>query len=432
MTTIQDIDAYEILDSRGLPTVEAVVRLKSGHIGRGLVPSGASTGSKEALELRDGGTAFLGKGVKTAVQNILTKIKPALLGKSILEQPQLDASMLELDGTPNKAKLGANAILAVSMACARAGSEYTNQPLFAYLQHLYSTDLFQGDLSLPVPMMNIINGGAHADNSLDIQEFMIVPLGASSFYDTMRYGAEVIAKLKNKLKKLNLNTNVGDEGGFAPDLKTNEQAIELILAAINEAGFTPGKDVAIALDIAANELYQDGKYVLKAENKHMTNVEFTDFIGSWLDKYPIISIEDAFSENDWQGWEMLTKQFGHKLQIVGDDLFVTNKDLLTQGIKTKAANAILIKMNQIGTLTETFATIRLAKQSNFNTIISHRSGETEDTMIADLAVAVNAKQIKTGSLCRSERTAKYNQLLRIEHSLFRKTSFAGKSAFNIG
>ena len=430
MSTIKDIQAYEILDSRGSLTVEAKVILESGHVGYGLVPSGASTGNKEAVELRD--PVPLGGGVREAIYNIYHKIKPALLGVSTLEQELIDTIMLDLDGTANKSKLGANAILAVSMACAKAGSSYSQQPLHAYLQHLYAPNSLPVEISLPMPMFNIINGGVHANNCLDIQEFMIVPVGSKNFYEAMRFGLEVFSTLKTRLEKLGLNTSVGDEGGFAPDLKTNQQAIELILAAINEAGLTPGKDVAIALDVAANELYKDGKYVLKAGNKIMESTDFIDYLGSCLNKYPIVSIEDALHEDDWLGWENFTKNFGNKLQIVGDDLFVTNTALLSKGIQNKAANAILIKMNQIGTLSETFATVRLAKKNNFKTIISHRSGETEDTLIADLAVGLNAQQIKAGSLCRAERTAKYNQLLRIEHVLHDKIKFAGESVFPIG
>lgn len=426
MSSIKNIIAREILDSRGNPTIEAQVFLASGAIGLGVVPSGASTGSKEALELRDGGARYNGKGVLRAIEHVHGEIKQALLGKEAHDQASIDNILIALDNTENKTRLGANAILAASLAAAHASANEQHKPLY---QHLHECFNYGNPLSVPVPMMNIINGGSHADNNVDIQEFMIVPYGAPNFKEALRYGAEVFHALKKQLNAKGLNTAVGDEGGFAPNLPSNEAALNIILEAIEKTGLKTGHDIGLSLDVASSEFYQDGKYQLKSENKSLTNIEFVDYLCAWANKYPIISIEDGLAENDWQGWELLTKKIGHKIQLVGDDLFVTNTKILQEGINKKIANAILIKINQIGTLTETFAAIKMAKAADYACIISHRSGETEDTTIADLAVATDAKQIKTGSLCRSDRVAKYNQLLRIEEALGSKAIYAGKSAY---
>lgn len=423
MSVISLIRGREILDSRGNPTVEAEVHLSSGIFAHACVPSGASKGQHEALELRDNDNKrFLGKGVLRAITNINTEIQEALLGMDPRIQDEIDNRMIDLDGTVNKSRLGANAMLAVSLAVAKAAALDDGMPLYRYLGD-------DGPFLMPVPLMNIINGGAHADNNLDMQEFMIVPAGATNFAEALRYGTEIFHTLKSLLNSNGMSTAVGDEGGFAPDLPSNEAAIELILEAINKAGYTPGKDVYLALDIASSEFYRDGKYVLKSEKKSLTSEEFTDFLSSWVNQYPIISIEDAMAENDWQGWENLTKKLGQKIQLVGDDLFVTNTSLLQKGINEGIANSILIKLNQIGTLTETLKAIGLAKNANYTAIISHRSGETEDTTIADLAVATAIGQIKTGSLSRSDRVAKYNQLLRIEEALKGQAPYPGINAF---
>ncbi|HZV62317.1 MAG TPA: phosphopyruvate hydratase [Methylophilaceae bacterium] len=423
MSAIVDIIAREIMDSRGNPTIEADVLLESGIIGRAAVPSGASTGSKEAVELRDGDNGrYLGKGVLKAVENVNTEITEALVGLDVEEQSFIDSTMIELDGTDNKARLGANAILAVSMACARAAAEESGLPLYRYLGG-------SGFMQLPTPMMNIINGGAHAENSVDMQEFMIIPAGRPSFREAMRCGAEVFHALKKTLHKKGLATTVGDEGGFAPDLPSNEAAIQYIMEAISAAGYEPGTDVLIGLDCASSEFYKDGRYHLASENLQLSSEQFTDYLANWCEKYPIISIEDGMSEFDWDGWSLLTQRLGDSVQLVGDDLFVTNAKILREGIQRGVANSVLIKVNQIGTLTETFQTIETAKRAGYTSVISHRSGETEDHTIADIAVATNALQIKTGSLSRSERIAKYNQLLRIEEELGEATSYAGISAF---
>lgn len=423
MTTIKKINAREILDSRGFPTVEAEVILESNIVGRACVPSGASTGSREALELRDKDPKrFNGKGVSKAVDNINHKIFPALKGKSVLAQKEIDQTLINLDGTEHKQNLGANATLAVSLASAVTASLSENKPLYAYLNTFTG-----GEISLPVPMLNIVNGGAHADNSVDVQEFMVIPCGADSFANALRYGVEIYHSLKSVLKKKGLNTNVGDEGGFAPDLPSNKAALDMIMQAIQEVGLTCGKDVYLGLDVAASELYKEGKYYLSSENKSLTSEQFADELTAWTKQYPIISIEDAMDENDWQGWAYLTQKLGDKIQLVGDDLFVTNTKIFKEGISAKVANAILIKLNQIGTLTETIEAIQLAKTSHYNAIVSHRSGETEDTFIADLAVGLNVGQIKTGAPARSDRTAKYNQLLRIAASS--NAPFAGLNVF---
>ncbi|WP_455211690.1 phosphopyruvate hydratase [Kaarinaea lacus] len=422
-TVIKDIHAREIIDSRGNPTVEADVILESGIVGRAAVPSGASTGSREAIELRDGDKArYLGKGVKNAVANVNGEIRKALMSKDAAEQAALDQVMIDLDGTPNKARLGANAILSVSLAAAKAAATAKGVPLYQYLG---------GDaaVTMPVPMMNIINGGSHADNNVDIQEFMILPVGAPSLAEAVRYGAEVFHQLKKVLHSQGLNTAVGDEGGFAPDLPSNEAAIEVILEAVEKAGYKAGQDIFIGIDAASSEFYKGGKYVLASENKSLSSDEFVDVLASWVDKYPILSIEDGMDENDWDGWATLTNRLGGKIQLVGDDLFVTNTEILKQGIDKNIANSILIKVNQIGSLTETLAAIEMAKKAGYTSVISHRSGETEDATIADLAVATNAGQIKTGSMSRSDRIAKYNQLLRIEEQLGSRAEYAGKSAF---
>jgi enolase len=424
MTQIKMITAVEILDSRGNPTVEAQITLANGKSARAAVPSGASTGSREALELRDhDAKRYQGKGVQKAVTAIKEVIAPALIGMDIGDQKKIDDTMLELDGTPNKAKLGANTILAVSLAAARAAAVAQDKPLYEYLGG-------KGPYTLPVPMMNIINGGVHADNNLDIQEFMILPIGANSFADAVRYGVEVFHQLKKVLHDRGLNTNVGDEGGFAPSLPSHEAALDIIMTAIEKAGYRPGQDIYLGLDSASNEFFRNGKYNFAAEKTQRSAEELVDYYEKLVDNYPIISIEDGMAENDWQGWKVLTDRLSKKIQLVGDDLFVTNTEILEEGIKKKVANAILIKPNQIGTLTETLAAISMAKAAHYNTIISHRSGETEDTTIADLAVATNAGQIKTGSLCRSDRVAKYNQLLRIANALGERGRYAGRAIFS--
>lgn len=423
MSEIIQIKGREILDSRGNPTVEAEVILSSGAVGMAAVPSGASTGSREALELRDGDAKrYQGKGVLKAVANVNTIIQKALLGKDPSEQHQLDKIMIDLDGTENKNKLGANAILAVSMALAKAAATDDGLSLFRYLNK-------DGKFLLPVPMMNIINGGAHADNNIDMQEFMILPVGAPTFAESLRYGAEVFHVLKSILQKRGLTTAVGDEGGFAPNLSSNQEAIEIILEAIEKAGFKAGKEIYLGLDVASTEFFNNGYYQLSAENKKLSAEQFADYLTKWVDQYPIISIEDGMSENDWAGWKLLTQKLSERVQLVGDDLFVTNSKILQKGITENIANAILIKLNQIGTVSETLDAINLAKQANYAAVISHRSGETEDSFIADLAVGTAAGQIKTGSLSRSDRIAKYNRLLRIEEELKSDARYAGKNAF---
>ena len=423
MSAIVDIVGREILDSRGNPTVECDVLLESGTMGRAAVPSGASTGSREAIELRDGDKSrYLGKGVLKAVENINTEISEAVLGLDASEQAFLDRTMIDLDGTDNKARLGANATLAVSMAVARAAAEESGLPLSRYFGGM-------GGMQLPVPMMNVINGGAHANNSLDLQEFMIIPVGAKSFREAVRYGAETFHALKKILGDRGISTAVGDEGGFAPSVASHEEAIQLILEAIDKAGFVAGEQIALGLDCAASEFYKDGKYVLSGENLTLSAESWTDMLATWVDKYPIISIEDGMHEGDWDGWKHLTERLGKRVQLVGDDLFVTNTKILQEGIERGIANSILIKINQIGTLTETFAAIEMAKRAGYTAVISHRSGETEDSTIADIAVGTNAGQIKTGSLSRSDRIAKYNQLLRIEEDLGDIASYPGRAAF---
>jgi len=420
---IANIVAREILDSRGNPTVEADVFLKSGHMGRAAVPSGASTGSREAIELRDGDEKrYLGKGVLNAVANVNGEIKNALTGKAADQQAELDKIMIDLDGSANKDRLGANAMLAVSMAAAKAAAVAQNLPLYRYLK---AADEYR----MPVPMMNIINGGSHADNSVDLQEFMIMPVGAPSLREAVRYGAEVFHALKKVLSKRKLNTAVGDEGGFAPDLPSNEAAIDVILEAVDKAGYKAGQDIYIGIDAASSEFYRNGKYDLASEGRQLSSAEFTELLSGWASKYPILSIEDGMDENDWDGWKILTDALGGKIQLVGDDLFVTNTAILQQGIDRKIANSILIKVNQIGTLTETLAAIDLANRNSYTAVVSHRSGETEDATIADLAVATGCGQIKTGSLSRSDRIAKYNQLIRIEAELGDKAVYPGKAAF---
>ena len=423
MSAIVDVIAREILDSRGNPTVEADVLLESGVMGRAAVPSGASTGTKEAVELRDGDKQrYLGKGVLKAVEFVNTEIAEAIIGLDAMEQAFIDHTMIELDGTENKSRLGANAMLAVSMAVAKAAAEESGLPLYRYLGGA-------SRMEMPVPMMNIINGGAHATGGADIQEFMIVPVGSQSFREALRCGAEIFHHLKDILHHRGLSTTVGDEGGFAPSLGSNEAALKVIVEAIEAAGYVPGADVAIAMDPAASEFYKDGKYHLKADGLTLTSAQIVDMYATWVDKYPIISIEDGMSEHDWAGWKLLTDRLGKSTQLVGDDVFVTNTKILSEGIKQGIANSILIKINQIGTLTETFAAIEMAKRAGYTAVISHRSGETEDTTIADLAVATNALQIKTGSLSRSDRMAKYNQLLRIEEDLGDSASYPGRSAY---
>jgi len=424
MSAIVDIIGREILDSRGNPTVECDVLLESGVMGRAAVPSGASTGSREAIELRDGNKArYLGKGVLKACEHVNTEISEAIMGLDANEQAFLDRTLIDLDGTDNKARLGANAILAVSMAVARAAAEEAGLPLYRY---------FGGSagMSMPVPMMNVINGGAHANNTLDLQEFMIIPVGAPSFREAVRYGAEVFHALKKLIHDKGMSTAVGDEGGFAPSVANHEAAIQLILEAIDKAGFVAGQQISLALDCAASEFYKDGHYVLEGEGGlKLSAPQWTDMLASWVDKYPIISIEDGMAEGDWDGWAHLTNVLGKKVQLVGDDLFVTDTKILQEGIDRGIANSILIKINQIGTLTETFAAIEMAKRASYTAVISHRSGETEDSTIADIAVGTNAGQIKTGSLSRSDRIAKYNQLLRIEEDLGEIAQYPGRKAF---
>ncbi|MFA6094439.1 MAG: phosphopyruvate hydratase [Candidatus Paceibacterota bacterium] len=427
MAKISKVIAREILDSRGNPTVEVDVTLSDGSFGRAAVPSGASTGSHEAVELRDGDKRYGGKGVRTAVENVNTIIVKKIKGKE-WDQRSLDVAMIELDGTENKGKLGANAILGVSLAFAHAAAKSMKKPLYVYFQKISKSKI---PLQLPVPMMNILNGGKHALNSTDLQEFMIMPIGAKSFSEALRYGAEVFHTLKKILKDRGLNTSVGDEGGYAPSLPSNAAAIEVILEAITKAGYVPGKDISIAIDAAASEIYKDGKYHLDTEGKVLSSEEMVAFYADWVEKYPIVSIEDGFAEDDWNGWKLLTARVGKKVQIVGDDLFVTNIKRLEQGITEKAGNSILIKLNQIGTVSETIDAIMMARKAGFTAVVSHRSGETEDTTISDFVVGLGTGQIKTGSLCRSERVAKYNELLRIEEALAKKAIFPGKKAFKI-
>ncbi|WP_211445100.1 phosphopyruvate hydratase [Collimonas humicola] len=423
MSAIVDIIGREIIDSRGNPTVECDVLLESGVMGRAAVPSGASTGSREAIELRDGDKSrYGGKGVLKACEHINTEISEAIMGLDASEQAFLDRTLIDLDGTENKGRLGANAMLAVSMAVAKAAAEEAGLPLYRYFGG-------SGAMQMPVPMMNVINGGEHADNNLDIQEFMIIPVGAPSFREALRYGAEVFHALKKILHDKGLSTAVGDEGGFAPNLASHEEALKLIIQAIEAAGYEPGTQIALGLDCAASEFYKNGSYVLAGENMTLTGAQFTGLLASWCDKYPIISIEDGMAENDWDGWKLLTETLGKKIQLVGDDLFVTNTKILKEGIDKDIANSILIKINQIGTLTETFAAIEMAKRAGYTAVISHRSGETEDSTIADIAVGMNALQIKTGSMSRSDRMAKYNQLLRIEEDLGDVASYPGRGAF---
>ncbi len=424
MSAIVDIVGREVLDSRGNPTVECDVLLESGVMGRAAVPSGASTGSREAIELRDGDKArYLGKGVLKAVEHINSEIAQSVIGLDAAEQAFLDKTMIELDGTENKSRLGANAMLAVSMAVARAAAEEAGLPLYRYFGGM-------GGVQLPVPMMNVINGGAHANNSLDLQEFMIIPVGAPTFREALRWGAETFHALKAIIHDKGMSTAVGDEGGFAPSVENHEAAIQLILEAIEKAGYKAGEQIALGLDCAASEFYKDGMYVLAGEgNMTLTAAQWTDMLAGWCDKYPIISIEDGMHEGDWDGWKLLTERLGAKVQLVGDDLFVTNTKILKEGIDKRIANSILIKINQIGTLTETFAAIEMAKRAGYTAVISHRSGETEDSTIADIAVGLNAGQIKTGSMSRSDRIAKYNQLLRIEEDLGDVAEYPGRAAF---
>ena len=423
MTNISRVIGREILDSRGNPTVEADVILESGAMGRAAAPSGASTGEREAIELRDGDSSrYLGKGVTRAVSHINNELADVVIGRDCNDQRGLDQAMIELDGSENKSNLGANALLAVSLANAQAGASAAGQPLYRFLGG-------ENANLLPVPMMNIINGGAHADNSVDMQEFMILPVGAPSFSEALRYGTEIFHSLKSVLGAKGMNTAVGDEGGFAPDLSSNEEAIEVILTAIDKAGYRAGTDIYLGLDVASSEFYDSGKYILASENRSFDAVGFADYLAGWVDQYPIISIEDGMDEGDWEGWAVLTEQLGSRIQLVGDDLFVTNTNILARGIEQGIANSILIKFNQIGTLTETLDAISMAHEAGYSTVISHRSGETEDVAIADLAVATAAGQIKTGSLSRSDRVAKYNQLLRIESMLGEAARFPGKSAF---
>jgi enolase len=423
MSSIVDVVAREILDSRGNPTVEADVLLESGVMGRAAVPSGASTGSREAIELRDGDKRrYGGKGVLKAVEAVNTEISEAIVGLDASEQAFIDKTLVDLDGTDNKGRLGANALLAVSMATAKAAAEESGLPLYRYFGG-------SGAMKMPVPMMNVINGGAHANNNLDMQELMIVPLGQQSFREALRCGAEVFHKLKSLIDAKGMSTSVGDEGGFAPDLPGHAAAIELLLQAIESAGYKPGQDVAIALDCAASEFYKDGRYLLDSEKKQLDAGQFCDYLADLVGRFPIVSIEDGMAENDWDGWKLLTAKLGGRVQLVGDDVFVTDVKLLREGIKQKVANAILVKVNQIGTLTETFAAVELAKRAGYGTVISHRSGETEDTTIADIAVGSNALQLKTGSLSRSDRVAKYNQLLRIEEDLGDSVSYVGREAY---
>ncbi len=425
MTTIRSIHAREILDSRGNPTLEADIVLDDGAFGRAAVPSGASTGTKEAVELRDGDkTRYGGKGVRKAVENVNTAIAEALKGFDAADQEGLDRRLIDLDGTENKGRLGANALLGVSLAAAHAVAAAKKQPLWQYL-----SDITESDVQLPVPMMNIINGGAHADNNVDFQEFMILPVGAASFSEALRAGAEIFHSLKSVLKGHGLSTAVGDEGGFAPDFRSNVEALDTILEAIGKAGYTAGEDILLGLDVASSEFHDNGKYNLVGENKRLTSEQFVDFLADWAAQYPIVTIEDGMAEDDWTGWKQLTDRLGKKVQLVGDDLFVTNPKIFKEGIESDTANAILIKVNQIGTLTETLEAIAMAHHAHYAAIVSHRSGETEDTTIADIAVATTATQIKTGSLCRSDRVAKYNQLLRSEEALGGNARYAGRDAF---
>lgn len=423
MSAIINIIAREVIDSRGNPTIEAEVYTEKGAVGSAMVPSGASTGIREALELRDGDPArYKGKGVLHAIRNITEKITPMIEGRDVTDQAGMDRMMIELDGTPNKSHLGANAILAVSMATAHAAANEEGIPLYQYLGG-------EGPFQMPVPMMNIINGGAHADNSVDLQEFMILPVGASSLREAIRYGTEVFHSLKSVLANKGLGTTVGDEGGFAPDLSSNEEAIQVILEAIEKAGYRAGEDILLGVDAASSEFYRGGRYTLASENKVLDSEEFLDYLMPWLDKYPIITMEDGMAEEDWDGWKLMTERLGKNVQLVGDDLFVTNTEILQEGIDKGIANSILIKVNQIGTLTETLAAIDMAKRAGYTAVISHRSGETEDTTIADLAVATSTGQIKTGSLSRSDRVAKYNRLMKIEDQLGSRASYPGRKAF---
>ncbi len=423
MSAINKIIAREVLDSRGNPTIEAEVYTESGATGSAMVPSGASTGIREALELRDmDDSRFMGKGVLTAVNNIQELIAPSLFGKEVSEQVTVDQVMIDLDGTSNKENLGANSILAVSMATAHAAANENNLPLYKYLGG-------KGPFKMPVPMMNIINGGAHADNSVDLQEFMILPVGATSIREAVRYGTEIFHSLKSVLLKRDLGTTVGDEGGFAPNLSSNEEAIEVILEAITKAGYIAGEDILLGLDVASSEFYKDGIYTLESENLKLDSQEFLQYLTPWFEKYPIITMEDGMAEDDWEGWKLLTEALGKNIQLVGDDLFVTNTSILSKGIEEGIGNSILIKVNQIGTLTETLNAINMAKEAGYTAVISHRSGETEDTTISDLAVATSAGQIKTGSLSRSDRVAKYNRLMKIEDELDGKAMYPGKNVF---
>ncbi len=421
MATIQNVHARQILDSRGNPTVEAEVSTSGGHLGRAAVPSGASTGVHEAVELRDGGDKYLGKGVHEAVKNINGAIREALLGMDVTEQEKIDQAMIDLDATENKSNLGANAILAVSMAVAHAAALEAGMGLYEYLGGPAAE-------TMPVPMMNILNGGAHADNKIDFQEFMVMPIGASSFSEGLRWGVEIFHQLKKVLSQKGYSTNVGDEGGFAPNIQSNEEAIETVMEAIEKAGYKPGDEVVIAMDAASSEMYKEGKYVFhKSDNKSLSSEEMVAYWADWCEKYPIVSIEDGMDEDDWEGWKQLTEKLGNKVQLVGDDLFVTNVKRLQRGIDSQTANALLVKVNQIGTLTETKNAVKLAQENGYNTVMSHRSGETEDSTIADLAVAYNCGQIKTGSASRSDRMAKYNQLIRIEEKLGDKAKYPGRS-----
>ena len=423
MSAINKIIAREVLDSRGNPTIEAEVYTESGAAGSAMVPSGASTGIREALELRDmDDSRFMGKGVLTAVNNIQELIAPSLFGEEVSGQATIDQVMIDLDGTSNKENLGANSILAVSMATAHAAANENNLPLYKYLGG-------KGPFKMPVPMMNIINGGAHADNSVDLQEFMILPVGATSIREAVRYGTEIFHSLKSVLLKRDLGTTVGDEGGFAPNLSSNEEAIEVILEAITKAGYIAGEDILLGLDVASSEFYKDGIYTLESENLKLDSQEFLQYLTPWFEKYPIITMEDGMAEDDWEGWKLLTEALGKNVQLVGDDLFVTNTSILSKGIEEGIGNSILIKVNQIGTLTETLNAINMAKEAGYTAVISHRSGETEDTTISDLAVATSAGQIKTGSLSRSDRVAKYNRLMKIEDELDRKAMYPGKNIF---
>ena len=425
MVAIVDIRAREVLDSRGNPTLEADVVLASGVVGSAMVPSGASTGEREAIELRDGDkTRYLGKGVLNAINNVKTEIRDAIIGMDVEDQSGIDNKMIALDGTDTKARLGANALLAVSMAAAHAAAKEAGQPLYCHLNK-------SGEFIMPVPMMNIINGGSHADNSVDLQEFMILPVGAPTFREAIRYGAEVFHSLSKVLKAKGLATTVGDEGGFAPNLSSNEEAISVILQAIEQAGYMPGRDIYLGLDAAASEYYANGIYDLASEGKTYSSEQMADFFVDWVNRYPIISIEDGFDENDWDGWKLITEKLGSRIQLVGDDLFVTNPKILQKGIERNIANSILIKVNQIGTLTETFAAVDMAHKASYTAVMSHRSGETEDVTIADLAVATGTGQIKTGSLSRSDRVAKYNRLMKIEEELGGLARYAGRSAFKM-